>query len=97
MKKFRDTLVKIMTTVFGYGIMICLLVGGLSFFGYLAALIIGGETAELICQVIYKKIYPVLVLLSTSMIVLGLIKMYICKESAFKGGSGKRKPEHADN
>lgn len=76
----KDKIVSIMKTVFGYGIMICLLAGGLSFFGYLAAILIGGDTAALICDFIYNKIYPVLVVLSTSMILLGLIKMYLCGE-----------------
>ena len=42
--------------IFGYGIMISLFAGGLTFFGYLAALIIGGNVAALICAFIYKKI-----------------------------------------
>ena len=34
--------------VFGWGILLCLFAGGLTFFGYLAALIVGGEAAALI-------------------------------------------------
>ncbi len=68
--------------VFGYGIMITLFVGGLTFFGYLAALIIGGNTAALICNVIYKKIVPVIIYTSTIMILLGLVTMYLAGEKA---------------
>ena len=68
--------------VFGYGIMITLFVGGLTFFGYLAALIIGGNTAALICNVIYKKIVPVMIYTSTIMILLGLVTMYLAGEKA---------------
>ena len=51
----REKIVRILQTIFGYGVMICLFVGGLTFFGYLAALIIGGETAGMICTLIYNK------------------------------------------
>lgn len=94
MHKIVNKISEIMKIIFGYGIMICLLVGGLSFFGYLAALIIGGEIAIAICIFIYKKLYPILVLLSTSMILLGLIKMYICGEVVF---SGKKKEKSSSD
>lgn len=80
-----------MQTVFGYGVLIALFVGGLSALGYLAALIIGGDTAALICDFIYKKLYPVLVYISTADVLLGLVKMYISGESAFKSTSKKSK------
>jgi len=83
MNTFKDKFVYVLKKVFGIGVLICLLVGGLSFFGYLAALIIGGSGAEAICTFIYKKMYPVLVIISTSMILIGVLKMYICKETAF--------------
>ena len=41
MKNFCKKLAGVLKTIFGYGIMISLLVGGLTFFGYVAALIIG--------------------------------------------------------
>lgn len=68
--------------VFGYGIMLTLFVGGLTFFGYLAALIIGGNTAAVICEVIYKKIVPVMIYISTIMILFGLVTMYLAGEKA---------------
>ena len=54
----KETLKKISDVfklIFGYGIMIVLFAGGLTFFGYVAALIIGGPTAESICTWIYKS------------------------------------------
>lgn len=85
MKKFFLKFASVLRTIFGYGIMVCLLVGGLTFFGYLAAIIIGGDTAAKICEFISKQLNPILVLISTSMIVLGLISMYIT------GDAGRRK------
>ena len=45
LKKITD----IFKLIFGYGIMIVLFVGGLTFFGYVAALIVGGDSATAIC------------------------------------------------
>ena len=78
MKKIADK----MKIVFGYGLMLTLFVGGLTFFGYLAALIIGGDTAALICEVIYKKIVPVMIYVSTIMVLFGLLTMYLAGEFA---------------
>lgn len=78
MKKISDKL----KVVFGYGIMLTLFVGGLTFFGYLAALIIGGDTAALICEFIYKKIIPVMIYTSTIMVLFGLLTMYLAGEKA---------------
>lgn len=78
MKKVSDVL----KMVFGYGIMICLFAGGLTFFGYVAALIIGGETATAICTFIYKGVVPVVVYASTSLVLLGLVSMYLAGEMA---------------
>ncbi len=82
MKKIIDKITSILRTVFGYGIMISLFAGGLTFFGYVAALIIGGDTAALICEVIYKNIIPVIIKTSTIMVLLGLVVMYLCGEVA---------------
>ena len=71
-----------MKIVFGYSIMITLLVGGLTFFGYLAALIIGGDTAALICEVIYKKIIPIMIYINTTTVLFGLFTMYLAGEMA---------------
>ena len=68
--------------IFGYGIMIVLFAGGLTFFGYVIALIIGGETAEKMCTWIYKSFIPVIVIASTILILFGLVTMYLAGEKA---------------
>ena len=90
MQKIKDKTVNIIKVVFGYGVLIVLLAGGLTFFGYLAALIIGGDTAAAICTFIYKKLYPILVVTSTVMIALGVLKMYLCGETEFTRKNGKK-------
>lgn len=68
--------------IFGYGIMITLFAGGLTFFGYLAALVIGGDAAAAICECIYKQIIPIIVKATTSLVIFGLITMYLAGEKA---------------
>ena len=68
--------------VFGYGIMIVLFAGGLTFFGYLAALIIGGDTATAICSWLYKSFIPIIIYASTILILLGIVSMYLAGEKA---------------
>ena len=82
MKEFMKKASAVLKTIFGYGIMICLFGGGLTFFGYLAALIIGGDTATAICTFIYKSVIPVLVYASTILVLLGLVAMYMNGEMA---------------
>ena len=48
MKETLKKVADIFKLIFGYGIMIVLFAGGLTFFGYIAALIIGGGVANLI-------------------------------------------------
>ncbi len=82
MKTFCVKLSNILKTVFGYGIMSTLFAGGFTFFGYMAALIIGGDTAAAICTVIYKNIIPVIIYVSVILVLLGLISMYLNSEVA---------------
>lgn len=89
MKEVCKKISSVLKTIFGYGIMICLFAGGLTFFGYLAALIIGGETAAAICAFTYKTIIPYIIKLSTSMVLLGLVAMYLNGEMALTSDKKK--------
>ena len=62
--------------------MIVLFAGALTFFGYIAALIIGGETATAMCTWIYKSFIPVIIKASTILILFGLLTMYLAGEKA---------------
>ena len=89
MKEFCKKLSAVLKTIFGYGIMICLFAGGLTFFGYLAALCIGGETATAICVFIYKTIIPYIIRCSTILVLLGLVAMYLAGEMALTSDKKK--------
>ncbi len=82
MKNFLKKCSDILKTIFGYGIMICLFIGGLTFFGYIAALIIGGDTATAICTFIYKTLIPYIIKAGSILVLLGLLSMYLAGETA---------------
>jgi len=85
MKKVCQKIASVLRMIFGWGVMLSLFAGGLTFFGYLVALIIGGGENGLgaqICQIIYKHIFPVIVYVSTCCVLLGLVTMYLSGEQA---------------
>ena len=86
MNETRKKIADVCKLIFGYGIMIVLFAGGLTFFGYVAALIIGGETATALCTWIYKSFIPVIIYASTILILFGLVTMYIAGEKALTPG-----------
>lgn len=90
MKKFLQKVVNVTGIIYGYGIMLSLIIGGLSFFGYVTALIIGGSTAAAICDFIYKRLYPILVYGSSVIVVLGLVIMYLKGEKALSAEKKKK-------
>lgn len=79
--------------VFGYGIMITLFAGGLTAVGYVVALIVGGDLATQICTVIYKTIFPIIIKISTIMVLLGLAAMYLAGEKSLTSDKKKSPPK----
>lgn len=92
MKEMLKKVSDVFKLIFGYGIMIVLFAGGLTFFGYVIALIIGGETATNICTWIYKSFIPVIIYACTILILFGLLTMYLAGEKALT--PGKKNMEH---
>lgn len=91
MKKTLKKISEVCKLIFGYGIMITLFAGGLTFFGYLAAMFIGGETATAICVFIYKKIFPIVIYAANILILFGLVSMYLGGEMALTTDKKKKK------
>lgn len=89
MKKIRK-ISDVLKVIFGYGIMICLFGGGATFFGYAAALLIGGETAAKICEFIYKQFIPVIIYASSILVLFGLVIMYMRGEIALSASKKKK-------
>lgn len=82
MKNIYKKILDILKMVFGYGIMAVLFLGGFTFFGYVAALIIGGDTASAICAFIYEDFISVIIYASTILVLLGIVIMYLSGQTA---------------
>ena len=96
MKAILKKIASVIEFVFGYGILISLFVGGFTFFGYVAALIVGGDVAASICDFMKKTLYPCLILLANSMVLLGLVKMYLCGEVALSSKKENKKKNETE-
>ena len=96
MKEFCKKISNVLKIIFGYGIVITLFAGGLTFFGYVAALIIGGNTATAICTVIYKDIIPIIIYASVILVLLGLVAMYLGGEVALTPEKKKAKKHEGE-
>lgn len=89
MRNVCKKIANVLKYVFGWGVMLSLFAGGLTFFGYLAAVIIGGGEGGIgaqICEIISKEITPIITYVSTSCVLLGLLTMYLSGEQALTVG-----------
>ena len=75
-------LTHILDCIYAWGIFLCLFVGGAMFFGYLAAMVLGGEPAVILCDVIRNRIFPVLIYAGNLTVLLGLLSMYLKKQKS---------------
>ena len=82
MKKFLEKTCNVLGVIYGYGILITLFAGGLTFFGYVVALCIGGDVAAQICEILYKHVFKIIIIASSCVVILGIIKMYLSGEVA---------------
>ncbi|MBQ7826737.1 MAG: hypothetical protein IJ386_00545 [Clostridia bacterium] len=82
MKNIIKKITVLLDYVYGWGIFICLFVGGATFFGYLAAFIIGGDTAAAICDFIYKTVFKILIYGGNVIVLVGLLNMYLKKQKS---------------
>ena len=81
-KSIRMKIADVMARIYGAGIAVALFAGALSFFGYFVAILIGGEMATQICEFIYKKVYPCIFTFASTIVLFGLLKMYIAGEKS---------------
>ena len=72
----------IFLTLFAAGVILALFAGALSFFGYVVALCIGGETATALCAFIYKQYFPWVIRICSVCVGAGLVGMYMNKVKA---------------
>ncbi|MDO4564007.1 MAG: hypothetical protein Q4C04_00140 [Clostridia bacterium] len=87
MKKIAN----VFNTVFSIGVIIALFAGGITVLGYIAAMVIGGDTATEICQVILQEYFPWVIKFTSIFIGCGLVGMYLSKKKALTMESNETK------
>ena len=85
MKKLSEIILKI----FAVGIVVSLFAGGASLLGYIIALLIGGETATLLCTFVFKTYLPWVIKFPSIFTGLGLVGMYLTKQKSLTSSSNE--------
>ena len=75
----REKIVNVLNKIYGIVIGISLFAGLIPLIPFIIAIIIGGDSAALICDFIYKEYYPYVIVMASVAVVIGLITMYIAK------------------
>lgn len=86
----REKIVNVLNKIYGVLIAVSLFASILSLIPFAIALIIGGNTAELICKFIYNDYYPYVIVCASAAVIIGLITMYINKHDFSVGGKKKK-------
>lgn len=81
MNKWKRNITKYIRLLFGIGIFVVTIMGVILFAGYIAAILVGGQFALTICTFLYNKFIPVMVYTSTTMILVGIITLYLIDKS----------------
>lgn len=89
----RQKLSQLLNSIFGWGVFLALIAGSLSFFGFVIALIMGGSGGEALAVYLQKQYFPVLIRITSIVIGIGLIAMYVGKEQALSLASEKESAE----
>ena len=89
----REKIAKILNTIFGWGVFLASIAGGLAFFGFLAAIIIGGSSATALSVFIQKQYFPIVIRIASAIILVGLVGMYFGKMEALSLTADKKEAD----
>lgn len=84
---------KVILTIFSVGVLATLIAGAVAFVGYVAALIIGGEDAAVLCTFIKGPFFNWVIRICSITTAFGLIGMYLNKVKALSVDSTAKKDE----
>lgn len=89
----RQKLAATLNTIFGWGVLLALIAGSLSFFGFLIALIMGGSGGEAFAVFLQKQYFRIVIQATSVIIGIGLIAMYVGGQQALSLTSEKDSAE----
>ena len=76
-------LYNILNKIYGVTMMVSFFTAALPIIPFIIAIIVGGNTGEAICLFLQTKFYPVVMVLASVAVIIGLIAMYIGKKQDF--------------
>lgn len=76
------TISNILLKVFSIGVLLTLLAGALTLIGFIVAMCIGGELSTEICVFIHKTFFPYVIRVTSVVVGIGLVGMYVSKIKA---------------
>ena len=86
----REKIYNILNRIYGATMFASFFGGVIPLIPFAIALIIGGTTGEAISLFLYKQYYPWIIALASIAVVIGLIAMYVGKQSALSTKSFKK-------
>lgn len=84
---------QVLYSAFGWGAYIAIFAGAVGFLGFVAALIMGGETGAALAVAIKGSWFPLIIKVASVSVGLGLIGMYCGKEEALSMAADKKEAE----
>lgn len=87
----REKIYKILNKIYGITMFVAFFGGVLPLIPFAIALIVGGTTGETISTFLYNSYYPWVIALASVSVMIGLIAMYVGKQSALSTKSFKKK------
>ena len=87
----REKIYHILNRLYGWTMFAAFFGGLLPLIPFAVALVIGGSTGEAIATFLYNDFYPWIIALASVAVVIGLIAMYVGKQSALSTKSFKKK------
>ena len=79
----RQKTISILTSVFYVGLICCLVYGLVLLVGFLAAIVVGGNFAIVLCALMADYFLPILYIIGTVLAMLGIVRMYLAGEKTF--------------
>lgn len=75
----REKIANVLNKTYATLMIVSFFAGFLPLIPFIAAIIIGGSTAEAICLFLYNDYYPWVIALASVAVIIGLISMYVSK------------------
>ena len=86
----REKIYKVLNRIYGVTMFVAFFGGVLPLIPFVIALIVGGTTGEAISTFLYNSYYPWVIALASIAVVIGLIAMYVGKQSALSTKNFKK-------